>query len=82
MNFVNRSGNVLFWVLAPALVPLLVAPLLMGHVVVRLLIARMRRRPDRLQAATAAIERSRKKRRSAVESTCQLAGSGCTVSGT
>ena len=52
MNFANRSGNVLFWVLAPALVPLLVAPLLVGHVVVRLLIARMRRRPERLQAAT------------------------------
>ena len=52
MNFVNRSGNVLFWVLAPALVPLLIVPLLMGHVVVRLLIARMRRRPDRLLPAT------------------------------
>jgi hypothetical protein len=46
VNAVNKSSaNVLFWVLAPALFPLLVAPLAMGHVVVRLMIARMRRRP-------------------------------------
>ena len=53
MNFVNRSGNVLFWVLAPALIPLLVVPLVMGHVVVRLLIARMRRQPAPPQLAAA-----------------------------
>ncbi len=81
MNFVNRSGNVLFWVLAPALVPLLVAPLLIGHVVVRLLIARMRRQPERLLAATP--------NRAVTEETSlggrkylPIAGSGCTVSGT
>ena len=54
MNFINRSGNVLFWVLAPALVPLLVVPLLMGHVAVRLLIARMRHRPGAPQVAAVA----------------------------
>ena len=81
MNFVNRSGNVLFWVLAPALVPLLVAPLLVGHVVVRLLIARMRRRPERLQPAmpTRAVtgETSLGGRKY-----LPIGGSGCTVSGT
>jgi len=81
VNFVNRSGNVLFWVLALALVPLLVAPLLVGHVVVRLLIARMRRRPEHRQAATpdrAIAEETSLGRRKYLP----IAGSGCTVSGT
>ena len=38
--------SLLFWLLSPALVTLLAVPLLVGHVAVRLLIARMRRRPD------------------------------------
>ena len=52
MKLANKSsGNVLFWVLAPALFPLLVAPLAMGHVIVRLMIARMHRWPGRLRGA-------------------------------
>lgn len=44
--------GLLFWLLSPVLVALLAAPLFVGHVAVRLLIARMRRRPDDLQSST------------------------------
>ena len=42
MNTAIRK--LLFWVLSPVLVALLAAPLFVGHVVVRLLIARIQRR--------------------------------------
>ena len=41
----------LFALLAPVLVVALAAPLVLGHVAIRLLIAQMRRRPRELQRA-------------------------------
>jgi len=44
----TKVENPLFWLLWPALLALLAGPLFLGHVAVRLLIARMRRRPAAL----------------------------------
>jgi len=46
-----KDRTFVFWLMAPALVVLLAGPLFLGHVVTRLLIARMRRRPERLPRA-------------------------------
>ena len=48
MKSETKVENPLFWLLWPALVALLAGPLFVGHVAVRLLIARMRRRPAAL----------------------------------
>jgi hypothetical protein len=48
---VNPIGKMLFWVLSPVLVVLMAPPLLVGHVAIRLLIARMRRRSHDLPSA-------------------------------
>jgi len=44
--------KVLFWLTAPVLAAVLVAPLFVGHVVVRLLIARIQRRARDRQGST------------------------------
>jgi len=44
----TKLENPLFWLLWPVLVALLAGPLFVGHVAVRLLIARKRRRPTAL----------------------------------
>ncbi len=51
MKIEAKFENPLFWLLSPVLVVLLAAPLFIGHVAVRLLIARMRRRPAPLPEA-------------------------------
>src|SRR5262245_50853423 len=44
VKIVNTIGTLLFWLLSPALIVLMAGPLFIGHVVTRLLIARMPRR--------------------------------------
>jgi hypothetical protein len=51
VRIVNRIGNLLFWLLSPALIVLMAAPLFFGHVITRLLIARLRRRQGDVQEA-------------------------------
>ncbi|HMF39801.1 MAG TPA: hypothetical protein VKQ32_03850 [Polyangia bacterium] len=47
----KKVRTFLFWLFAPVLVIGLAAPLVLGHVVIRLMIAQMRRRPRALPQA-------------------------------